>query len=98
MRHRVFVSPRMFGFGRLASYDYFAHGGGLLSAEVGHLSEHSFAAILILRQTEILRGFLSSKGPGRGLTGMVLAQARDVDELPVTQERGEPERHFLGEV
>src|ERR1700678_4209148 len=34
MRHTVYLSPGMFGFGRLASYDYFTHVQRELSARM----------------------------------------------------------------
>lgn len=39
MRHRLYLTPGMFGFGRLASYDYFAHVAGALTERFGRAGE-----------------------------------------------------------
>jgi hypothetical protein len=46
MRHHVYFSPGMFGFGRLGSYDYFAHVERALTARFAAAGEELIAHVL----------------------------------------------------
>jgi triacylglycerol lipase len=77
MRHHVYLSPGMFGFGRLASYDYFTHVERALTARfaarghelvthVAHVSPTASIRRRALKLTELIVETCGSDDPAGG--------------------------------
>jgi triacylglycerol lipase len=79
MRHHVYLSPGMFGFGRLASYDYFTHVERALTARlrargdeiVTHVAHVSPTASIRRRSLSLTELIASTCGPGGADAGPI---------------------------
>src|SRR5579883_1586178 len=77
MIHRVYFTPGMFGFGRLASYDYFAHveralaerlraAGHQIETHVIHVSPTASIRLRAAALAELVAGTCEGDGGDRG--------------------------------